>query len=368
MKKLISIFTFLIAFIIFLVSCTKDDVKPVVADVYPDTLYNFVSPEYFPTFQQPANNPLTKRGFELGRMLFYDPILSSDSTIACASCHNPAYSFADNKKYSIGVNAAVGDMQSMALINLAWQKKFFWNGRASSLEEQALGPINNPIEMHETSANVVKKLMASSVYPKWFRSAFGTDQITPELIARAIAQFERLLISNGSKFDRYPAIQTQVFTDVLELEGFQVFFTERGQCFHCHGGGGTFLAHNLDTIFRNNGLLSDAEMVGKGLYFVSGLSQDEGKFKVPTLRNVELTGPYMHNGRFNTLEEVVEFYSSGLKMNRNLDINFTKNQDRLDQYGGLGLTTREKQALVKFMKTFTDTSYTHNPLFKNPFL
>lgn len=367
MKRVASV-SILFSFIIILIaSCKDDDPKPTVIDAIPDTVINFVSPPYFPEFIQPASNPLTKRGLELGRMLFYDPILSSDSTIACASCHNPTYSFADNKKYSVGVDGAVGDMQSMALINLAWQKKFFWNGRASSLEEQALGPINNPIEMHETSENVVKKLKAHKDYPKRFRSAFGTDNITPELIARAIAQFERTLISNGSKFDEYPAKQTAIFTDALEFEGFQVFFNERGQCFHCHGGGGTFLAHNLDTIFRNNGLLSDAQMTGKGLYQVTGLTNDQGKFKVPTLRNIELTGPYMHDGRFNTLEEVVEFYSSGIQQNQNLDINFTKNPDRLDQYGGLGLSTREKQALVKFLKTFTDTSYIHNPNFKNPF-
>lgn len=367
MKKLVSISIFFFLFIIVVASCKDEEPTPSIADSIPDTVINFISPPFFPAFVQPANNPLTKRGLELGRMLFYDPILSSDSTIACASCHNPTYSFADNKKYSLGVDGAVGDMQSMALINLAWQKKFFWNGRASSLEEQALGPINNPVEMHETSENVVKKLKAHKDYPKRFRSAFGTDNITPELIARAIAQFERTLISNGSKFDGYPEKQTQVFTDVLEFEGFQIFFNERGQCFHCHGGGGTFLAHNLDTIFRNNGLLSNAQMQGKGLYQVTGHLYDQGKFKVPTLRNVELTGPYMHDGRFTSLEQVVEFYSSGIQQNDNLDINFTKNQDRLDQYGGLGLSTREKQALVMFMKTFTDTSYINNPLFKNPF-
>ncbi len=367
MKKLVSITIFFFLFILFIASCKDDEPKTPIVDATPDTLINFVSPPFFPAFVQPANNPLTKRGLELGRMLFYDPILSSDSTISCASCHNIDHSFTDNKQFSLGVNGAVGDIQSMALINLAWQKKFFWNGRASSLEEQALGPINNPIEMHETSENVVRKLKAHNAYPRRFRSAFGTDNITPELIARAIAQFERTLISNGSKFDGYPDRQTQVFTDVLELEGFQIFFNERGQCFHCHGGGGTFLAHNLDTIFRDNGLLTDAEMQGKGLYQVTGHTQDQGKFKVPTLRNVELTGPYMHDGRFTTLEQVVEFYSSGIQQNQNLDVNFTKNPDRLDQFGGLGLTPREKQALVMFMKTFTDTSYIHNPQFKNPF-
>lgn len=368
MKKSISIFLLFSSFITLGVSC-RDNEPPQAnnPDVTPDTVINFVSPEFFPVFEQPANNPLTKRGLELGRMLFYDPILSSDSSISCASCHNPTYSFSDNRRFSEGVGGALGNIQAMPLINLAWQRKFFWNGRANSLEQQALGPINNPIEMHETSANVVKKLKAHAEYPKRFRSAFGTDDITPEHIGRAIAQFERTMISNGSKFDEYPVKQTAIFTDALEIEGFQIFFTERGQCFHCHGAEGTFLAHNLDTLFRNNGLLTNAEMLGKGLYEVTGKKQDEGMFKVPTLRNVQLTAPYMHDGRFNTLEQVIEFYSSGIKQNDNLDVNFSKNPERLEEFGGLGFTPREKQALVKFLETFTDTIFTRNPAFQNPF-
>lgn len=361
MKKAGLLLLVFLSFVLVLNSCSKDN------DNTNSGIINFTSPKNFPKFEQPANNPLTNMGLKLGRMLFYDPILSSDSSISCASCHSPQYAFADNKQFSVGVDGAQGDIQAMALINLAWQKKFFWNGRASSLEEQAEQPILNPIEMHETPIGVVNKLKKHPTYPKLFKAAFATDQITIELIAKAIAQFERTLISSNSRFDEYIDKGTLIFESALELEGFNIFFKERGQCFHCHGGNGTFLAHNLDTIFRNNGLLTDIEMAGKGLYQVTGNLNDEGVFKVPTLRNVELTAPYMHDGRFNTLEEVVEFYSSGIKQNRNLDINFTKIPDRMEEFGGLGFTTREKQALVAFLKVFTDTTFTKNPAFANPF-
>lgn len=370
MRNVFKIFLVLISFVILIAACKKEE-DLIVDNNLQDSLINFISPKYFPAFQNPTNNPLTKRGVELGRMLFYDPILSSDSSISCASCHSPQNSFSDNRRYSIGVNGAVGDIQAMPIVNLAWQNKFFWNGRANSLEEQAIGPITNPIEMHETTANVIKKLMRSDDYKKRFKAAFGSDQITQEMIARAIAQFERTMVSSQSKFDRLYAglvdSGLSAFDDADEYRGFVVFTTERGQCFHCHGSQSALLANNIDTLFRNNGLLTDVQMVSTGLSQVTGKLEDEGKFKVPTMRNIELTAPYMHDGRFNTLEEVVEFYSSGIKENRNLDINFSKSPDRLEQFGGLGLTADEKRGLVKFLKTFTDTSFVNNRAFANPF-
>lgn len=371
MKRISTILFIFSAFLTFLIAC-KDDDKPVSAnkDVIPDTVITNFGPSHFSEFEQPDNNPLTKRGVQLGRMLFYDPILSSDSTIACASCHNPTYSFTDNKKYSVGVNGAVGNIQAMTIINLAWQQKFFWNGRSNSLEDQAIQPVLNPIEMHETPANVVKKLKEHATYPKYFRSAFGTDDITTEHIARALAQFERTMVSQNSKLDELViqnASPASFFTNALEFEGFNIFMTERGECFHCHGGVRTLLTNAQVDVFRNNGLMSDGEQTGKGLYEVTGLTTDAGKFKVPILRNAEFSGPYMHDGRFNTLEEVVEFYSTGIKENNNIDPIFLKNLDRLEQFGGLGLSTREKQALVAFLKTLTDTTFINNKSFRSPF-
>lgn len=361
----------LLFFVCAFAACVKDENTVVTKkDVIPDTLITNIGPSHFSSFTQPENNPLTKRGVELGRMLFYDPLLSSDSSISCASCHNPQYSFSDNRKYSLGVNGAVGDIQAMALVNLAWQNKFFWNGRSNSLENQATQPIVNPIEMHETPASVLKKLNEHALYPKYFRSAFGTDVITMEHIGRALAQFERTMISENSKLDelvKQNAEPSSFFNNALEFEGFNIFMTERGECFHCHGGVRTLLTNAQIDVFRNNGMLSDAEQAGKGLFQVTGLSTDQGKFKVPILRNIEFSGPFMHDGRFNTLEEVVEFYSTQLKENSNIDPIFLKNSDRIEQFGGLGLSTREKQALVAFLKTLTDTTFMHNPAFKNPF-
>ncbi len=367
MKRILTILFLVSGFAVLIQACKKEE-NPVINNtgVQADTPYNFVSPKYFPELPVPVNNPMTVRGIELGRMLFYDPILSRDSTISCASCHGLDNSFADNKIFSEGVDGTLGDRNSMAVINLGWQTRFFWNGRAHSLEEQALQPITNPVEMKETLPAVVEKLRRHPVYPAKFKSAFGSDQITPEMIAKAIAQFERTIVSYQSKFDKFYEIREPAF-NLQEYSGFVIFSTERGQCFHCHGAEGSFLAHNLDTVFRNNGLLTDAQMKGKGVAEITNNPNDDGFFKVPTLRNVELTAPYMHDGRFATLEEVVEFYSSNIKQNRNLDINFTKEPDRLDQYGGLGFTSEEKADLVAFLKTFTDTSFINNPAYKNPF-
>jgi cytochrome c peroxidase len=355
------------SFAILFFACEKDHPTQNIGDVYVDSPYNYQVPNGFPQMQSPSNNPLTKRGVELGRMLFYDPILSSDSSISCASCHKPEFGFSDNNQFSIGVDGAIGDIQAMPLINMAWQTRFFWNGRAHSLEEQAIGPITNPIEMHETPLNVITKLKSHPVYPKYFRTVFNSNDITIDMVQKALSQFERIIVSSDSKIDEFLVVGPSAFTDALEFEGFNIFMTERGQCFHCHGANGTLIAHNLDTLFRNNGLLNDAQLPGAGLSAISGKASDDGKFKVTTLRNIELTAPYMHNGKFKTLEEVVEFYSSGINQNRNLDINFTKNPERLDQFGGLGFTPREKQALVKFLKTMTDTSLANKPELRNPF-
>lgn len=344
----------------------KDNPTPGLGDVYLDTLYDYPEPNGFPPLLSPGDNPMTKRGVELGRMLFYDPILSSDSTISCASCHKPDKGFSDDARFSVGVNAAVGNIQAMPLINLAWTSRFFWNGRKNSLEAQAIEPILNPIEMHETPQGVVEKLKSHAVYPKYFRTVFKSNEITTDMVAKALAQFERTIVSSNSKIDQFLVIGPPAFTSALEFEGFNIFMTERGQCFHCHGSNGTLVAHNLDTVFRNNGLLTDAEMQGKGLAEITGKASDEGKFKVTTLRNIELTAPYMHDGRFSSLEQVIEFYSSGIKQNANLDINFSKNPDRLDQFGGLGFTPREKQALVAFLKAMTDTSLANKPELRNP--
>jgi cytochrome c peroxidase len=359
----------LIAFLIY--ACRKDEVIPSDngLEVIPDTAYTPSLPSYFPAFPVTPSNPLTKRGVELGRMLFYDPILSKDGTISCSSCHSISNSFSDNKAFSLGVDGTPGDMNAMALVNVAWQSRFFWNGRAHSLEQQAVEPINNPVEMHETSANVVAKLQSHAQYPTRFKSAFGTDQVSIELIAKAISQFERTLISKNSLFDGYPAIKENVFAgNPSAKRGFDIYSGERGQCFHCHGAALTLLSNNItDSIFRNNGLLSDAEMAGTGLGHITGNSKDDGKFKVPTLRNIALTAPYMHDGRFATLEEVVNFYATGIHLNQNIDINFAKISEIIEFYGGVQLDADDRKDVVAFLKCLTDTTFINNPEYKDPF-
>ncbi|MBK8921141.1 MAG: hypothetical protein IPM81_06465 [Saprospirales bacterium] len=338
-----------------------------------------VKPAHFPEVPVPADNPLTLDGVQLGRRLFYDPILSADSTQSCSSCHMPLGSFTDNKAVSTGIDGIAGRRSSMSLLNIAYATNgLFWDGRSLSLEDQALRPVEDLIEMHNTWANVVSKLKKHPVYPDLFRKAFGiptTKEITKELAAKAIAQFERILISSGkSKFDRYLQGDPDVFDDD-ELDGKLMYFEEGAsvglpdaQCFHCHGG--LTLTGNQ---YFNNGLDSAAtlhDFKDRGRGEVSGNPSDNGKFRSPTLRNIALTAPYMHDGRFQSLEEVLDHYSSHGKNSPNKDpllvqVGFPIPGSNPVQY--TGLTPAQKNALVKFLHTLTDTEFVANPDIQNPF-
>lgn len=354
MRRYTAVIALLAIFIVVLHACEVDAPLPA------DQPYELKLPKGFPAMNMPEDNPLTVKGVELGRMLFYDPILSGDSTMSCASCHNLSFSFSDNgKRYSTGIDGVAGSMNAMSLVNLGWQKRFFWNGRALNMEEQALQPVQNPIEMHESLDHAVEKLKHHPKYPSLFRLAFRADEIKPEHIAKAIAQFERTLVSGNSLYDRYFPDNDTVLT-LEQYRGKNIFFSERGDCFHCHGG---ILLNNVTTGFANNGL--DAFIDNTGLGGVTGYAVEDGRFKIPSLRNVAFTAPYMHDGRFNTLEEVVEHYSSGIRPSRTLDP-IMKKFDR-DEDGGLNLTSQEKKDLVAFLKTFSDSSFLTNPAFKNPF-
>ena len=241
----------------------------------------------------------------------------------------------------------------MPVINIGWMTRLFWDGRVSSAEQQALEPVVNPIEMHDEWGNVVAELSRDPTYVELFEDAFGPGEITPLRVVYAIAQFERTLISADSRYDRF--LRDEVQLNDEEVRGRAIFFTEKGDCFHCHGG-----ILFTDNQFHNNGL--DAVPADVGLESVSGNPLDRGKFKTPTLRNIELTAPYMHDGRFNTLEEVVDFYSEGLKYSRTVDA-LMKNVHS----GGVHLTDTEKNELIAFLKTLTDTNFTGNPEFQSPF-
>jgi cytochrome c peroxidase len=305
----------------------------------------------FPRPALPLDNPLTQEGVALGRSLFSEPLLSVNNAQSCSSCHGQGKAFTDGKAVSIGAEGKSGFRNAMALMNLAWKSSFFWDGRASSLREQILQPIQNPIEMHESLSNVVTKLCGTTNYPAAFDRTFGTREITSDRIVRALEQFLLVQVSHNSKFDRVLRGETS-FTPG-EQRGFELFHTEydprRGQfgadCFHCHGGP-LFQSQS----FANNGL--DAEFADSGRYKVTRLQGDAGKFAVPSLRNIAITGPYMHDGRFKTLYEVVEHYATGVKRSATLDPNLAKHPE-----GGVPLSAIDKRALIAFLETLTDEKF-----------
>jgi cytochrome c peroxidase len=306
----------------------------------------------------PNDNPQTVEGIALGRKLFYDPILSSDSTQACNTCHMVFDAFTVNDQFSTGVTGALGDRNSMPIFNVAWNwgEKFFWDGRAPSLEAQALGPVVNPKEMNNTWPNAVAALQAHPDYPGLFQDAFGTSVIDSFLVAKAIAQFERTLISGNSKFDKYLRFETTLTAS--EINGFNIFMDENaGDCFHCHGSANNPLW--TDNSFHNNGL--DATFTDLGLGAVTGDPNDNGKFKTPSLRNLVFTNPYMHDGRFATLDDVINHYSEGLVNSPTIDP-LMKSVGQ----GGVQLTPSQKADLKAFLLTLTDGDFVQNPDFNAP--
>ena len=310
------------------------------------TTYQLNIPTGLPAMVIPADNPLTVEGVYLGRMLFYDPILSGDNTQSCGSCHLQQHGFTDGLKYSVGIDGIEGKRNSMPLINLGWQSTFFWDGGATDLESQALDPVVNPIEMHDTWENAIAEIRTIPMYQHLFKKAFGIDEITVPYVVKAIAQFERTLISGDSKYDQYK--RGEAFLTPLELQGMDLFTDmSKGDCNHCHVLGSTF----SDFAFRNTGLDSIPE--DEGRFSITWNPSDKGKFKTPSLRNIALTAPYMHDGRFNTLLECVEHYNTGFHYTANLDPNLYSAQKGR-------MTQQEMEAIVAFMHTLTDESFMQN--------
>ena len=305
----------------------------------------------------PLNNLQTKEGIALGKKLFFDPILSGDNTQACVDCHAPENAFTDSARFSTGISGTLGTRNAMPLFNLAWNydEKFFWDGRSFSLEHQAFIPVRDPAEMRSIWADVVEELQKHPDYPQRFNEAFGTSKIDSTLVTKAIAQFERTLISANSKFDKYLLGQAELTPS--ELNGFKVFMDEeKGDCFHCHGSDKNPLW--TDNIFHNNGL--DTSFSDLGLGEVTGDPADNGKFKTPSLRNLAYTAPFMHDGRFETLDEVINHYSEGLKNSSTIDPLMKKvNQ------GGIALTSSDKADLKAFLLALSDEEFIVNPVF-NP--
>lgn len=364
-------------FILFFESCQPDETDDFV---YNPTPHQLEIPEGFPAPLLHDDNPLTKEGVELGRRLFYEPMLSKGNKISCSSCHNLSNAFTDEgKAFSEGVNGNLGNRNSMALFNLFYHRNFFWDGRAQLLRHQALAPIEDPAEMDETLANVIEKINQNEDYKQRFRAAFNTQNINSEHISMALEQFMFSIVSLDSKFDQaYSELQknglpiTRIslanYLTPEEITGFELLTQEftpprpgnppggAGDCLHCHNAP-LFRIHD----FSNNGL--DATFTDPGRANITGdFQNDAGKFKVPSLRNIAVSAPYMHDGRFETLEEVLDHYSTGVTKSNTIDPNM-KAQD----FGGLQLLPQEKEAIIAFLKTLTDSTYLNNPAYKNPF-
>jgi len=335
------------------------------------TPYELEIPEGFPPAKIPLDNPLTVEGIALGRHLFWDSILSKDNKMNCAGCHAPNAAFTDVKTTSIGVDGIAGKRNSMPLFNLTWSPKFLWDGSAETLEEQILNPVRDPIEMHLNWKDATEKLRAAPHYQQMFARAFGVNTAIDSMsTVKAIAQFLRAMISASSKYDKaVSGKETGVKLTNTELNGLTIFSTlndsEFGHCSRCHGN---MLFSDIYDYFRNNGLDSwqnKEELADWGLGVHTGLDSDLGKFKAVSLRNVELTAPYMHDGRFATLEEVVDFYLLDVQQSPTLD--HIMKTGFLNNGKPLSIPENGKADLIAFLKTLTDWDFVTDTSFHSPF-
>lgn len=333
MSKLFKTMFFYLLMVLFFGSCKKDEVSSYGDFQTTPVVINY--PSNFPDMIIPEDNMPTKEGIALGRALYYDKILSSNQTKSCSSCHDQSKAF------------TTFESNSLAHINLAWNNQYLWNGAVQgTLEDVML------FEVEDFFGTNIQEVNTNSNYRYLFKKAYGVDEITSKDIAYALAQFFRTLNSTDSMFDRFMRGEGNLTPE--EWDGYDIFFTERGDCFHCHG---TVLFH--DNAFGNNGLDLDPDA---GLYNITGNMNDYGKFKTPTLRNIELTAPYMHDGRFETLEEVISFYSFGVKHD-------SPNLSPLMKYsadGGVQLSQQEAEHLIAFLKTLTDYTFINNTSLSDP--
>lgn len=312
----------------------------------------------------PATNLTTDAGATLGRVLFYDKRLSTNQTVSCSSCHDRNHGFSDPRQFSVGFNGGLTGRNSMGLSNARWYQRrhFFWDERANTLENQVLMPIQDSTEMGMTLQALTNRIAAEPFYTNLFAATFGTTAVTSERISRALAQFVRSIVSVRSKYDLGVTNGFANFTAQENL-GRQVFLGQVGNatCAACHGTDNFVPGPNIN----NNGL--EFPFVDEGLGGVTGNPDDDGKFKVPSLRNIELTAPYMHDGRFATLEEVVEFYNSGVVNNPNLSPPLRNPPGQPPGALRLNLTIAQKAALVAFLKTLTDPHLATDEKYSDPF-
>lgn len=336
----------LVIFSVFL-SCSNDD-----SEGYQNIPIDFQVPSNFPPLAYDlTNNPLTEKGFELGKKLFYDGRLASDGLVSCGFCHIQEDAFTHHgHTVSHGVDNNVGNRNTPPIQNLAFQTAFMWDGATTHLDLQPIIPFTSPIEMNGNFSNAITMMKGDATYRKLFKQAFTDGEINSENMLKALGQFMVMVTSSNSKFDKFRRNETGGTLTLEELDGYEIF---NEKCASCH-------ATDIftDNSYRNNGLPVNPAVNDIGRYRVTELSEDLYKFKVPSLRNIEKTAPYMHDGRFFTLDAVLNHYSSGVVNSATLD-------SSLNNSGVLGipLTSLEKTKLVAFLKTLTDYDYLSNPKF-----
>jgi cytochrome c peroxidase len=335
---------------VFLLSCQKHDTDPAI---------RFAKPTHFPEpVYDFSRNPVTHDGFKLGRKLFFDGILSRDGSVSCGSCHIPASAFTQHgHDLSHGIDDKLTLRNSLPIMNLAWKREFFWDGGVFDLDLFALAPIEAHNEMDEKISNVLQKLRNHPEYPRLFQKAFGTSEITLSNFLKALSQFQLMAISANSRYDKYKRGETSLSDQ--ELAGLQIF---QEKCASCHKG-----ELFTDMSYRNNGLavrrfrLNGVDTIDIGRERITLNPTDAFKFHVPSLRNVEITRPYMHDGRFRTLQQVLDHYDSGVQDSPTLDP-LLKQNNRL----GIPLSQDEKDKLIAFLRTLTDEDFIRNPLLQEP--
>ncbi len=309
--------------------------------------YTIDVPERFPAMTWPEENPPTEAKIELGRHLFYDTRLSSDLSISCASCHLQEHAFSDTGAVSLGVAGRLGTRNAPSLGNTGFLNSYLWEGGVRTLEQQAIVPITHPDEMNLHTDTAVARIGADPIYRRLFDEAWEGGEITFERVTKSIASFERTIITGNAPFDRWERGDVSALSE-SQMRGRDLFFSERADCFHCH------ISYNFtDNLFHNNGLAETSDL---GRFAVTQYPLDRGRFKTPTLRNVEVTGPYMHDGRIATLREVVEFYNRGGDGHPQSD----------PLIKPLGLSEQDIDDIVNFLKALTDEEFLSDPTLANP--
>lgn len=371
MKKILSSCLFVLLVAAWFGGCRKDHMGDLEEIPYAPKAYPMPGlPYFFPEMEIPVGNPMTVDGVALGRFLFYDPVLSADRTVSCASCHRHDNAFADNLTLATGIGGEQGTRNVPSLVNAGFNTKgLYWDGRANSIEEVVLLTIGDSLQMGFTVNGAVERLRAHPDYPGRFRKAFGikdSEEITGDLIGKAVAQFVRTLVSYRSKFDyaNWDRGEETVFFSESELRGKILFTTEpvddplspHPGCSHCHYNSALVTAND----FFNNGLdpaVDPEDFPDPGRGAITNNPIEYGRFKAPTLRNIALTAPYMHDGRFQTLEEVLQHYSSGGHFSYNIDVNII----------AFPMTEQDKADLIAFLESMTDEKFLQENELGNPF-